>query len=130
MTDIKDKKDIINLIDLFYQKVRKDPVIGGVFASRIQDESWPEHLEVMYGFWNTVLFGKQEYRGNPFSKHADLPINNIHFERWLELMYETVDEKFKGAKADEVKHRAKMMGDLFSSKLEHIRKNDQFRNIM
>ena len=64
--DIKDKKDIKVFIDAFYEKVRVDQTIGPIFISRIPDDNWPKHLERMYSFWNTVLFAKPDYRGNPF----------------------------------------------------------------
>jgi len=128
MNDIVDKDDVEVFVDAFYFKVRKDELLGPVFASKITD--WEPHLERMYSFWNTVLFAKQDYRGNPFSKHARLPIHKLHFNRWIELLTLTIDEKFKGEKADEVKYRANMMGRLFSDKLDHIRTNNQFKNII
>ena len=130
MAEIKNKDDVKILVDEFYQKVRKDPIIGGVFASRISDDAWPIHLERMYSFWNTVLFGEADYRGNPFSKHRDLPIQDIHFERWINLLEETIAAHFEGEKAEEVIMRAHKMGALFQSKLKYIRENDSYRNIM
>jgi len=130
MTEIKNKKDIKKLVDAFYDKVRQDPIIGGVFASRIADDDWSRHLERMYSFWNTVLFGQSDYRGNPFSKHRDLPIKEEHFNRWISLIKETIAQHFEGEKADEVVMRAHKMGDLFLSKLKYIRENEGFRNIM
>lgn len=130
MADIKDKKDIKAFVDAFYDEVRKDPVIGGVFASRIENDNWPVHLERMYSFWNTVLFHHQDYRGNPFAKHADLPIESKHFERWISLFNKTIDNSYKGAKATEAKDRAFKMGQLFNSKIEHIRANKNYINLM
>jgi len=130
MNDIFNKEDIKVFVDAFYNEVRKDVLIGPVFAAVISDGNWTPHLERMYGFWNTVLFGAQEYKGNAFSKHQPLPIEKRHFDRWLELLNSTLDQHFKGAKTEEIKSRAEKMGLLFQSKLEHIRKNDQFRNII
>jgi len=130
MTDIRDKKDVIIFVNLFYSKVRIDSVIGPVFAAVIINDNWEPHLNRMYSFWNTILFGKQDYRGNPFSKHANLPIRSIHFQRWIDLLNETVDENFTGNKADEVKMRAKKMRTMFESKLEYVRAHSQYRNIM
>ena len=130
MNDLKDKEDVKLLVDTFYDKVRIDPIIGAVFAARIANDQWPSHLEKMYSFWHTVLFAVRDYHGNPFSKHASLPIQARHFDRWLTLFNETVDELFSGVKANEAKSRAYKMGQLFQSKLAHIQSNDQYRNIM
>ena len=130
MHDIRDKGDVKVFVDKFYDAVQIDPLIGPVFLARIKAEAWPSHLERMYSFWNTVLFGLVDYRGNPFSKHANLRIHREHFERWLSLLSGIIDQNFKGAKAEEVKMRAQKMGDMFQSKLDHIRSNNQFRNIL
>ena len=130
MNDIRDKEDIKVFVDAFYSKVRKDMLIGPVFAAKIPDDNWGPHLERMYSFWNTVLFAHRDYRGNPFSKHASLPIQKQHFERWISLLNETIDEYFEGDKADEVKMRANKMGALFQSKLEYLRQHDNFKNIL
>ena len=82
MLDINDKEDIKIFVDSFYNKVQKDELLGPIFSSKIPDGNWSNHLERMYSFWNTVLFAHRDYRGNPFSKHASLPIQAPHFERW------------------------------------------------
>jgi len=129
--EIESKEDIRLFVDAFYAKVRVDPLIGPVFAARIENDNWTPHLERMYSFWNTVLFAERDYHGNPFSKHSSLPIQAEHFQRWIQLLNMTLDELFHGVKADEVKKRAELMGKLFQSKLEHIRKNnDGYKNIV
>jgi len=128
MKEITNKDDVKLFVDTFYGKVRIDPTIGPVFAAAIpSDAHWPAHLERMYSFWNTVLFAVRDYRGNPFSKHATLPIEAPHFERWVALMTETIDELFDGEKAAEVKMRAEKMSLLFQSKLQFIRSNPSFK---
>ncbi len=130
MNDILDKEDVKTFIDAFYGKVRIDPLIGAVFAARIKEEEWSVHLERMYSFWNTVLFAQKDYRGNPFSKHRSLPIEAIHFERWLGLFKATIDEHFTGDKAEETKLRAVKMGAVFQAKLAYLRANDSYINLM
>ena len=130
MTDITNKADIKLLIDAFYGKVRIDPLLGPVFASAIPQDEWQAHMEIMYSFWNTAIFSVEDYRGNPFSKHADLPIQGIHFERWISLFHATTDEFFQGEKAEEIKSRADKMGAVFQAKLDNLRSNNQFFNIV
>ena len=130
MTDIRDKADIKVLIDAFYQQVRVDDRLGIVFAARIPDEEWPLHLEKMYGFWNSVLFAQRDYRGRPFAKHALLPIEDAHFERWLTLFGQTVDANFSGPKAEEAKMRAGKIGEMFKSKLAFLRSQDAYKRLI
>ena len=109
MQDILDKKDIESLIDKFYKKVIADEIIGYFFTSVIT-LSWGKHIPIMISFWDTILFGTQSYKGNPMTKHIALsklsPIENAHFERWMTLWKETINENFYGEKAQEAIDRA------------------------
>lgn len=122
MKEILSLEDIKLLVDTFYGKVRDNPLIGPIFNDRIQDR-WPIHLEKMYSFWQTVLLEEYTYNGRPFPPHATMPIGHEHFEQWLALFAETVDELFTGDKADEAKWRAGKMAELFESKLNYFRNN-------
>lgn len=122
MKEILTLDDIKLLVDTFYGKVRNNPLIGPIFNERIQDR-WPIHLEKMYSFWQTVLLEEYTYNGRPFPPHATMPIGHEHFEQWLALFAETVDELFTGDKADEAKWRAGKMAELFESKLNYFRNN-------
>src|SRR5690606_24757315 len=93
--------DIRLLVDTFYGKARQDSLIGPIFNDVIGDQ-WPVHLEKMYRFWQTVLFDKEHtYFGAPFPPHAKLPVNQEHFDTWLGLWHETIDEFFTGERAAE-----------------------------
>jgi hemoglobin len=120
--DIDTLEDIRHLVDTFYGKVREDPRIGPVFNERIGNR-WPEHLEKMYRFWQTVLLGEHTYFGSPFPPHAQLPIDETHFERWLELFSATLRELFAGPKADEAIWRAGKMAVMFQYKINHFKDN-------
>jgi len=119
MKDITGLEDIQLFVDGFYSKVREDKLIGPVFAGVITD--WQPHLKKMYAFWNAVLFGEPGFKGNPFAKHAPLPIVQEHFGKWLELFAETIDENFEGPMAAETKQRAGLMATMFMSKLGRMR---------
>jgi len=82
MNDIRNKNDIATFVNLFYTKVKQDDLIGPIFNRVIATKDWLEHLEKLTNFWNTVLFGQIDYRGNPFSKHSNLPIDKNHFNTW------------------------------------------------
>lgn len=119
-TDIQNKADIKKFVDHFYGKVRQDALLSPVFAARIFDVEWPAHLERMYAFWNAILFGETGFHGNPMQKHLQLPIGEVHFERWLNLFYKSIDELFTGDKADEAKARAGSIAKIMNFKISSL----------
>ncbi len=121
-TDILTQEDIRQLIEAFYGKVRADALLGPVFASRIPEGHWPEHLDTMTRFWTAALLAQAAgYRGNPGAKHLYLPIEAEHFARWLTLFGQTVDEQYAGQNATEMKLRARKMGEMFQAKIASAR---------
>ncbi len=120
--DIATIEDIKLLVDTFYGKIRVDALLGDIFNGVIKDR-WPEHLEKMYRFWQTVLLGDHTYYGSPFPPHAQLPIEKKHFETWLKLWHETVDNHFEGVIADEAKWRGDKMAAMFLYKIDSYRNN-------
>ncbi|SEN59459.1 hemoglobin [Mucilaginibacter gossypiicola] len=120
MNDIENITSIKLLVDEFYTRVRLDGLLGPVFAEVIKDD-WQPHLDKMYAFWNAALFGVPGFKGNPFARHAPLPIGNDHFDRWLKLFTETVDAHFAGHRAADAKNRAGLMAVMFMSKLANMK---------
>ena len=118
--DIEGLDDIKLLVNVFYDKIRNDDFLSPIFNERIQDR-WPQHLEKMYAFWQTVLLGEHTYFGSPFPPHANLPVGHEHFEQWLALFSKTIDEMFCGEKAKEALWRANKMSELFEIKIEDYR---------
>lgn len=116
--EIEDIEDIKVFVDDFYTRVRVDELIGPVFMGKIA--AWQPHLDKMYAFWNAALFGVPGFRGNPFAKHAPLKIDRPHFDRWLELFYATIDERFEGFIADDAKKRAELMANMFLYRLQQL----------
>jgi hemoglobin len=116
--DIKGLDDIVIFVNEFYYKVQRDDLIGPIFNGVIKD--WTPHLERMYQFWNAALFSVPGFKGNPFAKHAPLPIDQNHFDRWLVLFNETIDANFEGDMAMDTKNRAALMAALFVSKLKYM----------
>lgn len=120
--DIQKLDDVKLLVDTFYGHVQQDELIGPIFNSKLEGH-WPEHLEKMYTFWQTILLEEYTYRGRPFPPHAQLPIEAEHFERWLQIFDQTVDDLFEGPVAEEAKSRGRKMAALFQVKLDHIRQS-------
>jgi hemoglobin len=117
--DIENLEDIKVFVDEFYKKVQTDDLIGPVFNGVIQD--WMPHLDRMYHFWNAALFSVPGFKGNPFARHAPLPIAGAHFDRWLLLFHSTIDENFEGPMATDAKNRAELMAKIFLTRLEDMR---------
>ena len=83
---------IAALVECFYAKARRDPVIGPVFNSAVDD--WDEHLEKLCAFWSSVMLTTARYKGNPMAAHLKQPIEPHFFDRWLALWRETSGELF------------------------------------
>ncbi len=122
-TPITNLDDIKLLVNTFYAKVQKDDLIGPIFNGIIQDR-WEEHLSKMYAFWQTILLDQHTYSGRPFPPYAGLPVQADHFQRWMMLFTQTVDELFEGEKANEAKLRGEKMATMFS-KIQYFREINQ-----
>ena len=107
--DIETREDVERLVRAFYDRAVHDERIGHLFTevARLDLES---HLPTMHRFWETLLLGARSYRGGAMQKHLELnrraPLLPEHFERWLEVWGDTVDELFAGARAEEAKEKA------------------------
>lgn len=121
--DISTLEDIKLLVDTFYGRVREDDLLKDIFNGIIQDR-WPEHLEKMYRFWQTVLLDEHTYFGSPFVPHAELPVDKVHFERWMEIFGQTVDTLFVGKRAEKAKWQGDRMAKMFLSKIRYYRDNN------
>ncbi|PIY10629.1 MAG: globin [Flavobacteriaceae bacterium CG_4_10_14_3_um_filter_33_47] len=111
--DITTREDVFLLVSSFYKKVRKDDLLAPFFNETIKD--WDEHLIRLTTFWESNLFLKTKYSGNPLKvhvnvdKHFNYTISQIHFGVWLNLWFQTVDELFLGEYAENAKSRARKM---------------------
>lgn len=85
-----DEDRLTALVHRFYDKVRADAVLGPIFAERIAD--WGPHLARMVDFWSSVALMTGRYHGAPVVKHATLPVEWAHFDRWLMLFRATAQE--------------------------------------
>ncbi|MCJ7465869.1 MAG: group III truncated hemoglobin [Maribacter sp.] len=126
-SDIKNREDIHLLVTTFYGKIRNDKVLGPIFNSIITD--WDGHFVVLTDFWETQLFLKRKYYGNPVTVHQEVDdkmnhtITSEHFGLWLNLWFATIDELFEGETAWIAKNRAQKMSTmLYLQIFEHRNK--------
>ncbi|WP_127844853.1 group III truncated hemoglobin [Psychroflexus aestuariivivens] len=107
MEDIESREDVRILVEKFYEKIRQNDEIGHFFNETITD--WEAHLEKLTDFWESNLFFKSTFTGNPKRAHIKVDqafgekITNYHFGIWMNLWFETIDELYSG----EIAHRAK-----------------------
>lgn len=97
------------LVHRFYERVRADALLGPIFAARIAD--WTPHLERMCAFWSSVTLMSGRYRGQPMRSHLPLPIDAMHFDRWLALFEATAQETCPPAAAARFIERARRIAE-------------------
>ena len=109
MKDIETREDIITVVNAFYDKVNKNEELS-YFFNDVAQLDWDMHLPKMYDFWETILFHKPIFKGNPMRKHIILhqmaELKKENFDTWLGLFENTVDSLFKGEIANQMKIRA------------------------
>ena len=129
--EIETREDVYILVTTFYAKVRKDPFLGPFFNRAIKD--WNEHIEKLTTFWETSLFTtrrlENKYYGNPLAVHVDVDRDNnqsitqVHFGKWLNLWFETIDQLYEGEYALKAKQKAQKMSTFLFLKIFEARQN-------
>lgn len=127
MNDIQNREDVALLVNTFYTKVRANDELGPIFNTAIKD--WDAHLIHLTNFWESQLFRKNVFSGNPLKKHVEVDENNNNqltndlFGLWLQFWLGTIDELFEGELAYLAKERARniasfMFMEIFRSRQE------------
>ncbi|MCB0737347.1 MAG: group III truncated hemoglobin [Bacteroidetes bacterium] len=123
MPDLTTRQHIETLITQFYQKAMADELIGHFFSDVIA-LNLDEHLPKICDFWESTLFYKGNYSGNPMQVHIALnqksKMQPAHFERWLALFNQTIDELFDGPTALLAKTRAQSIATTMQIKLLQV----------
>ena len=122
--DIETRGDIELLMEQFYQKLLPDPIVGYIFRD-VAQLKLSEHLSVLADFWEIILLGTGDYKGNVMQKHLELNKKSAllpeHFARWKELFFESLVELYIGPVADEAAGRVNLMEGLMQFKIEQQR---------
>lgn len=125
--DLKTREDVYLLVSSFYKKVRVNEVLGPIFNATIKD--WDAHLQHLTTFWESSLFLKTRYTGNPLEAHVKVDqannnsVTELHFGIWLNLWFETIDDLFEGDYAENAKRRARKMGTFLYLKIFEARQS-------
>ncbi len=124
ITDITNRSDIETLARTFYQKAIPDATIGHFFTS-VKQVNLDEHLPRISDFWETMLLRNPVYSGSPMQVHLQLdqlsPMQPEHFQQWVHLWTQTVDELFAGPIASIAKERGHMVARSINMRLEDLK---------
>lgn len=115
MKDIENKEDVERMVDVFYKKVMKDELLSPFFKNL----NFEKHLPKMVHFWSFVLLDETGYTTNVTDKHLNMPLRKEHFDQWISLFNQTVDELFKGEKTEMAKQRAILIGWTIETKIKN-----------
>ncbi len=122
---LQTRENVFFLVKTFYDKIRKDELLGPIFNGMIRD--WDHHLNHLTDFWCSQLFIERNYNGNPIEVHrkvdvfTDYAIDEHYFGKWLNHWVQTLEEHFEGEEVFILKNRARKMAsfihiDIFTNR--------------
>ena len=123
LPDIETRADCERLVRAFYGRALVDPIIGFIFVD-VAKLDLEAHVPRIASFWETILLGARSYGGGAFAPHAELNakvrLREGHFDQWLHLWDDTVDELFAGERAELAKAHAHRVGKAFLARLQGL----------
>lgn len=122
MNDIQTKDDLYLLVDEFYKKLFADERISYIFTEVIPIHlHLEEHLQMLVTFWSQAILGTGGYTNNLTQLHLDVHAKSSLtpelFKIWLHHFYTSVDENFKGEKAEQIKTQALSIATILQIKI-------------
>ena len=120
MNDIQNQDDLYLLVDEFYKKLLADESISYIFTDIVKIHL-EEHLPILVTFWSQAILGTGGYSNNLTQIHLDINTKEYLspelFTIWLDHFYTTVDENFKGSKAEQIKTQALSIATIMQIKI-------------
>lgn len=109
--DLATHDDVARFVRDFYRQVAMDDVLGPVFEAASVD--WPRHIATLTDFWAWQLLGDDAYVGNPLLAHrpvhARTPLGVAHYDRWVQILDDTLDAGFAGPVTEVARVRGRKM---------------------
>ena len=65
------EEEIVQLVNWFYESIRKDDVPGPIVNAHVKD--WDTQLSTTVDLGSSPLRGRARFRGAPMSEHTALP---------------------------------------------------------
>ena len=120
MHDIQNQDDLYMLVDEFYKKLLSDDSINYIFTDVVKIKI-EEHLPILVTFWSQAILGTDGYTNNLTQIHLDINakehLTPELFKIWLHHFYTSVDELFKGLKAEQIKTQALSIATIMQIKI-------------
>lgn len=90
---------ILDLVQRFYGRVRRDALLGPLFADAVGD--WDAHAAKVADFWHSVVHTSGRYKGPMMASHLRhrARIAPAHVAQWLALWRDTTAELLPPAQA-------------------------------
>ncbi len=108
--DISNRQDLYLIVSEFYKKLLTNNEMVHFFEKFKEDKTLEKHLQILVDFWDNVIFHSGTYRKNAMRPHIELhqekPFSEKHFEIWLQLFNQSIDEHFEGENTNIIKNRA------------------------
>lgn len=121
MKDILSQDDLYLLVDEFYKKLLSDPKISYIFTNVVKIKL-EEHLPILVTFWSQAILGTGGYTNNLTQIHLDVNektyLSPELFQIWLTHFNNSVDENFKGEKAEKIKTQALNIATVMQIKIQ------------
>lgn len=116
LRDLNSEEAISDMVDTFYARVLKDPLLRPVFVE-VAGVDLDNHLPRIKAYWRKMLLGHRDYQGNMVTRHQAIhkrfPLQTVHFQRWLSLFEQTLTQDFSGPKTDRARRLARtIIGNL------------------
>ncbi len=108
--DVTNREDLYLIVGEFYEKLLVNKELKHFFEKFQDKDTLEKHLKVLVDFWDNILFYSGTYQKNAMQPHINLhqkkPFSKIHFETWLQLFNQSIDDNFEGEQASLLKNRA------------------------
>ena len=115
--------DLERLLWHFYARAFADELLGHVFVD-VVGMDLEGYLPAISAFWQRVLLGTGQYTGRPLAKHravhAQVPLTEEHYTRWLVLCRSSLDAHFTGLTAELAYKHATRTAENFMRQLNSV----------
>ncbi|WP_127145385.1 group III truncated hemoglobin [Pelagibacterium montanilacus] len=94
------------LVERFYERIRADEMLSGIFADHVTD--WEAHTARLVDFWSSIMLTSGRYKGNPHAAHLPFVdrLTPELFNHWLKLWSETARSSLDEEAARQLEEKA------------------------
>lgn len=107
--DLDNRLAVESLIDCFYARVLRDPVLAPIFLD-VAAIDLAVHLPHIKDYWCKLLLGERGYQRHTMNIHRALHLQHglttAEFQQWLDHFVASVDADYEGAGAARAKQVA------------------------